>query len=124
MFFRKLLKVSQGIEPKAGRWRTWVISSGKDYRVAAPPGGKETKAELAALAELINDNDAEVQRQITYWDAGAPSYRWMDLISARLAAGTAPTSPSPCMTRPSRHGNPSTTTTVLARAWRAGTIAS
>jgi membrane-associated phospholipid phosphatase len=79
---------SHGIEPKAGRWRTWVISSGKDYRVAAPPGRKETKAELTALAELINDNDEEAQRQITYWDAGAPSYRWMDLISARLAAGT------------------------------------
>jgi membrane-associated phospholipid phosphatase len=81
--------VGRGIEPQAGRWRTWVISSGKDYRVAAPPGRKETKAELTALAELINDNDAEVQRQITYWDAGAPSYRWMDLISTRLAAGTA-----------------------------------
>ena len=25
------------IEPNAGKWRTWVISSGKDYRVPPPP---------------------------------------------------------------------------------------
>ena len=26
------------IEPNAGKWRTWVISSGRDYRVPPPPG--------------------------------------------------------------------------------------
>ena len=80
--------LGQGIEPNAGKWRTWVISSGRDYRVSEPPGRKETKAELTTLAELISDNDEEVQRQITFWDAGAPAYRWMDLISTRLAAAT------------------------------------
>ena len=28
------------IEPNAGKWRTWVISKGKDYRVPLPPGGQ------------------------------------------------------------------------------------
>lgn len=76
------------IEPTAGNWRTWVISSGKDYRAPAPPGYTETKAELVSLADLISHNDAEVQRQIAFWDAGAPAYRWMDLLNARLLAGT------------------------------------
>jgi hypothetical protein len=26
------------VEPNAGKWRTWVISSGRDYRVPSPPG--------------------------------------------------------------------------------------
>jgi len=26
------------VEPNAGKWRTWVISSGGGYRVAPPPG--------------------------------------------------------------------------------------
>ena len=75
------------IEPHAGDWRTWVISSGKDYRVPPPPRQAETRTELRSLAELISDNDAQTQQQIAYWDAGAPAYRWIDLISARLLAG-------------------------------------
>ena len=42
------------IEPNAGKWRTWVISSGKDYRVPPPPGPGDTKVELRSLAELIS----------------------------------------------------------------------
>ena len=41
------------IEPTAGTWRTWVISSGKDYRAPAPPGFADTEAELNALAALV-----------------------------------------------------------------------
>ena len=80
------------IEPNAGNWRTWVISSGKDYRVPPPPRPEETRAELRALADLIGHNDAQIQQQIAFWDAGAPAYRWIDMINARLLAGTPTTS--------------------------------
>lgn len=76
------------IEPKAGQWRTWMISSGKDYRVAPPPGRKQTRVELSKLADLISQNDEQTRQQIAFWDAGAPAYRWMDLINSRLLAGT------------------------------------
>jgi len=75
------------IEPNAGNWRTWVISSGRDYRVPPPPGPAATQAELRALANLISHNDAQAQQQITFWDAGAPAYRWIDLLNARTLAG-------------------------------------
>jgi len=76
------------IEPNAGKWRTWVISKGIDYRVPPPPGGQAVTDELASLKDLISHNDAKVQQQIEFWDAGAPAYRWMDMIHARLLAGT------------------------------------
>ncbi len=79
------------IEPTAGTWRTWVISSGKDYRAPAPPGFTDTEAELDAVAGLISHNDDQARQKIAFWDAGAPSYRWIDLINARLLAGTATT---------------------------------
>jgi hypothetical protein len=79
------------IEPGAGNWRTWIISSGEDYRVPAPPNAAETRAELRRMHELISNNDAHVKQQITFWDAGAPAYRWIDLINSRLLAGTATT---------------------------------
>lgn len=76
------------IEPNAGKWRTWVISSGKDYRVAPPPGRRETFAELRQITDLLRQNDEQTKKQIEYWDAGAPGYRWIDLINARIMAGT------------------------------------
>jgi membrane-associated phospholipid phosphatase len=76
------------VEPDAGNWRTWVISSGEDYRVPPPPSPSETRAELKGLAELIGGNDEQARQQIAFWDAGAPAYRWMELINARLLAGT------------------------------------
>jgi membrane-associated phospholipid phosphatase len=82
------------VEPTAGQWRTWTISSGKDYRAPAPPSPSETREELRTLAELISHNTEATAAQIAYWDAGAPAYRWMDLISNRLLAGT-PTSAFP-----------------------------
>lgn len=34
------------IEPQAGAWKTWAITSGKDYRVPPPPNADATKTEL------------------------------------------------------------------------------
>ena len=90
-----------------------------------PPGPAETKAELKSLADLISHNDAQAQQQIAFWDAGAPAYRWIDLINERVLAGTPTTAyphrvytyvAQPCMTRRSRRGNRSTSTTGPARA--------
>jgi len=79
------------IEPNAGNWQTWVISSGRDYRVPPPPGPAETHSELRSLVDLISQNDQQTRQQIAFWDAGAPPYRWIDLINSRLLAGTATT---------------------------------
>jgi membrane-associated phospholipid phosphatase len=76
------------VEPGAGSWRTWAISSGKDYRVPPPPGPADTRAELRRMNDLIAAADADDAQQITFWDAGSPEYRWIDLISQRILAGT------------------------------------
>src|SRR5262249_28158219 len=43
-------------------------------------------AELRQVANLISQNTPADQAQIEYWDAGAPGYRWIELISARVLA--------------------------------------
>ena len=59
------------IETNAGKWRTWVISSGKDYRVPPPPGPETeiTRAELRSIAELVRQNNTQSLQQIEFWDA-------------------------------------------------------
>jgi membrane-associated phospholipid phosphatase len=75
------------VEPGAGQWRTWVISSGEDYRVPRPPGRARTRAELRQLEDLTKHNDEETIQKIRFWDAGDPAYRWMRLISSRALGG-------------------------------------
>lgn len=77
-------QVTGQIEPGAGTWKTWVISSGKDYRVSPPPSADESLAEIEWLKDYVKQNSGAGAAQVKYWDAGAPSYRWIDLISARL----------------------------------------
>ena len=76
------------IEPAAGTWKTWAITSGKDYRLPPPPDASSTKGELEWLRGLepIRKNP-QISEQIAFWDAGSPSYRWIDLISKRAIAG-------------------------------------
>src|SRR6185369_13803069 len=75
------------IEPNAGKWKTWIISSAKDYRVPPPPGDADTKDELAWLRDQVALKSPDIAAQVAYWDAGSPVYPWMDLMTNRIIAG-------------------------------------
>jgi membrane-associated phospholipid phosphatase len=81
---------SDPIEPKAGNWKTWIISSGKDYRVAPPPDAAATKAEIVEMHDLMTKRNTQIDDQITFWDAGSPAYRWVDLLNTRILYGDVP----------------------------------
>ena len=82
------------IEPKAGTWKTWVISSGKDFRVPPPPDAGVTKAELAWLHDAVAEKNPNITGSVTFWSASAPAYRWIELINNR-ALTAAPLTPYP-----------------------------
>jgi membrane-associated phospholipid phosphatase len=71
-------QAAEQIEPNAGSWKTWVISSGHDFRVP-PPGDAAVRAEIAELKELANHRDPAAKDIIAYWDVGPPSYRWQQI---------------------------------------------
>lgn len=83
------------IEPEAGQWGTWVLSSSAELQPAAPPDAEETTAELAELRALIAAADDTDMAQVHYWNAGAPNYRWLELAFERYAKGP----PSPMVSR-------------------------
>lgn len=70
---------SDMIEPKAGTWKTWVLTSGSQLRRAAPPDAAATQAELKQVQAMVAQRDAAALDQIAYWNTGAPTYRWDEL---------------------------------------------
>jgi hypothetical protein len=65
------------VEPGAGKWKTWLISSGKDYRLPAPGAYKDELAEVLARQKNL---DTTAWQQIVFWSAGASSYRWAEMM--------------------------------------------
>ena len=64
-------------EPDAGRWKTWLISSAKEHRLAPPASEKEEIAKVIATQQALGSGDIA---QIEYWNAGAPGYRWYGML--------------------------------------------
>jgi len=75
------------VEPTAGTWKTWAISSARDFRLPPPPDHRATRQELNEVQAAVANQDPTVLASVTYWNAGAPSYRWMQLITNRINAG-------------------------------------
>ena len=65
------------MEPAAGQWKTWFISSGKEYRLSPPSSSKSEIEEVLSVQKAM---DSSTLQQILYWGAGSPSYRWQSLM--------------------------------------------
>ena len=72
--------------PSAASWKTWTISSGQELRLAPPPDSQATLAEIGELRKLADERAADHDR-IAFWDAGPPSYRWVEFAVDRIEAG-------------------------------------
>ena len=80
-----VVQLKAQVEPAAVKWKTWFISSGKDYRLPAPSSYKN---EIAAVIERQKNMDAKTKQQITFWNAGAPGYRWQEMMNKLWAVDT------------------------------------
>lgn len=67
------------VAPQAGHWQTWVLASSDEVRPAAPPDQSATLAEIAEIKSLAAQKDDEAEAQVAYWNAGSPSYRWIQI---------------------------------------------
>src|SRR5215471_12530621 len=71
--------LSAQVEPHAGQWKTWILTSGSEFRLAAPPDAAATTIELQWVKECASARNDAALAQVHFWDAGAPGYRWMQL---------------------------------------------
>ena len=73
------------VEPQAGTWTTWVLKSGDQLRLPAPPDQAATADEISQLKDMVAKRDDAALQQIAYWNAGPPSYRWNEIGVLALA---------------------------------------
>jgi hypothetical protein len=73
-----VIELEAQVEPNAGNWKTWFITSGKDYRLPAPPAYKN---EVAQVLSTQKNLDSATRELIIYWNGGAPGYRWQEMIN-------------------------------------------
>ena len=72
------------VEPSAGTWQTWVIASGSQMRLPAPPSDAATSGEIQWLKGQIAGVGDVARAQIAYWNAGSPAYRWIQIASQEM----------------------------------------
>ena len=54
------------VEPNAGAWQTWILSSGNQMRLPAPPDDTATASELALLKTLTASADDAARARIVF----------------------------------------------------------
>jgi len=81
--------IARAQEPSAGTWKTWFISTVKEYRLPPPPSNKQEIAQVLSAQQQI---DSARKQQILYWNAGAPGYHWQEMMNKLWQNDTASTS--------------------------------
>src|SRR5262249_47937817 len=63
---------------KVGHWKTWVLASGSEIAVPAPPAdtSDQTKKELDELRQLQTQRDAISNTAVQFYNAVPASQRW------------------------------------------------
>ena len=65
---------------EAASWKIWLLDNPQQITIGAPPTAAQSKAELQSIKQRIAKIDEKKMTVIKYWDAGAPSYRWNQII--------------------------------------------
>jgi membrane-associated phospholipid phosphatase len=65
---------------EAANWKIWLIDNPQQITITAPLTIAQSKAELQLVKQAISKLDDKKLAAIKYWNAGAPSYRWNQIV--------------------------------------------
>jgi hypothetical protein len=83
-------QTSGTVEPTAGTWKSFVISSRFELRAPPPPDAAASAKEIGQLKEIAKQRDPAALDLIAYWDTGAPSYRWNEIAVSEALRSNLP----------------------------------
>jgi membrane-associated phospholipid phosphatase len=64
---------------EATNWKTWLLDNSQ-ITISPAPTAAQSVAELKSVKERMNKLDEKKLNEIKYWDAGAPAYRWNQVV--------------------------------------------
>jgi len=70
---------------EAANWKTWLLDSAQQIKIVATPTIAQSKVELKTIQQRLDNLDERKSENIKYWNAGAPSYRWNQIVIDLLA---------------------------------------
>jgi membrane-associated phospholipid phosphatase len=73
--------VPQPVNYEAVNWHTWLLDKPEQITIPAPPTIAQSKVELQTIKQGLNKPDDKKMQNIKYWNAGAPSYRWNQMVN-------------------------------------------
>ncbi|HMJ46012.1 MAG TPA: phosphatase PAP2 family protein [Ferruginibacter sp.] len=72
--------ISRSANYEAASWKTKLLDNPGQITITAPPSAAQSKAELQTIRQAMAKTDEKKNEQIKYWNAGAPSYRWNQIM--------------------------------------------
>src|SRR6266571_4054930 len=61
-----LPRMAAQVEPKAGAWKTWVLTSGSQLRLPPPPDETATRAETEQLRQMESRRDTAMLDRLNF----------------------------------------------------------
>ncbi len=76
-------------EPTAGNWKTWVLASGSEIAVPAPPAkdSDKAKADVKAVKDAAGKRTAATQATVDKWSGPLPTKVWTETAFDFTAKG-------------------------------------
>ncbi len=69
----------QIVNYEAASWKLWMLDNPQQSIINKPPNTAQSKVELQLMQSRIKKLDENKLAKITYWNAGAPAYRWNEI---------------------------------------------
>jgi len=76
-------------ESSAGTWKTWVLSSGSEIQVPAPPAkdSDRAKADFDAVKDAAVKRTSATQAAVDKWSGALPTKPWTEVMFRSIEAG-------------------------------------
>lgn len=65
---------------EAANWSTWLLDNAQQITIPAAPTVAQSQSELKAVKQGLSKLDEKKLSEIKYWNAGAPAYRWNQIV--------------------------------------------
>ena len=65
---------------EAAAWKLKLVDNPGQIATTAPPTVAQSQTELKTVKQRMSNVDENAMAQIRYWNAGAPSYRWNQVV--------------------------------------------